>query len=170
MTEQSDQSYLLHLGGIEEHSLKHILDKKMYNENVRTQEIQHSSYYDTDNLKILADEYKDRLSIFSSNIQSIYAKFNELEIFIEELNTINFKFNVICLQESWITDNSNLSQIQLPGYNCIIQGKSCSEKGGLVIYIDTRFKYEVQINLNEYEYWEGQIIKVTGGVYQKKSS
>ena len=78
MTEQSDQSYLLHLGGIEENSLKHILDKKNYNENVRTQEIQHSSYYDTDNLNILADEYKDRLSIFSS------------EIFIEELNTINF--------------------------------------------------------------------------------
>ena len=136
--------------------------KKNYNENVRTQEIQHSSYYDTDNLNFLADEYKDRLSIFSSNIQSIYAKFNELEIFIEELNNINFKFNVICLKESWITDNSDLSQIQLPGYNCIIQGKSCSEKGGLVIYIDTRFKYEVLINLNEYEYWEGQIIKVTG--------
>ena len=117
----------------------------------------------TDHLNILADEYKDRLSIFSSNIQSKYAKFNELEIFIEELNTINFKFNVICLQESWITDNSDLSQIQLPGYNCIIQGNSCSEKGGLVIYIDTRLKYEVLINLSEYEYCEEQIIKVTGG-------
>ena len=90
MTVQSDQSYLLHLGGIEENSLKHILHQQIYNENVRIQEIQHSSYYDTDNLNILADEYKDRLSIFSSNIQSIYAKFNELEIFIEELNTINF--------------------------------------------------------------------------------
>ena len=55
MTEQSDQSYLLHLGGIEENSLKHILDQNIDNENVRTQEIQHSSYYDTDNLKILAD-------------------------------------------------------------------------------------------------------------------
>ena len=91
-----------------------------------------------------------------------------MEIFIEELNTINFKFNVICLQESWITDNSDLWQIQLPGYNCIIQGKSSSEKGGLVIYIDTRFKYEVLINLNEYEYWEGQIIKVTGGGLPKE--
>ena len=70
-------------------------------------------HIDTDNLKILADEYKDRLSIFSSIIQFIYAKFNEFEIFIEELNTINFKFNVICLQEIWITDNSDLSQLQL---------------------------------------------------------
>ena len=91
-----------------------------------------------------------------------------MEIFIEELNTINFKFNVICLQESWKTDNSDLSQIQLPGYHCIIQGTRCSEKGGLVIYIDTRFKYEVLINLNEYEYWEGQIIKVTGGGLPKE--
>ena len=56
----------------------------------------------------------------------------------------------------------------MPGYNCIIQGKSCSEKSGLVIYIDTRFKYEVLINLNEYEYWEGQIIKVTGGGLPKE--
>ena len=83
-------------------------------------------------------------------------------------NNTNFKFNVICLQESWKTDNTGRSQIQLPGYNCIIQGKSCSEKGGLVIYIDTRFKHEEQINLNEFEYWEGQIIKVTGGGLPKE--
>ena len=85
--------------------------KKIDNENNRSQEIQHSSYYDTDNLVILAGAYKDRLSIFSSNIQSIHAKFNELEIFIEELNNINFIFNVICLYESWIADNSDLSKI-----------------------------------------------------------
>ena len=34
--------------------------------------------------------------------------------------------------------------------------------------IDTRFKYELLINLNKYEYWEGQIIKVTGGGLPKE--
>ena len=52
------------------------------------------------------------LSIFSLNIQSIYAKFNELEIFIEELNKISFKFNVICLQEIWIL-------VTYQKYNCL---------------------------------------------------
>ena len=47
---------------------------------------------------------------------------------------------------------------------------NCLAMGGLVIYIDTRLKYEVLINLNEFEYWEGQIIKVTRGGFPKKSS
>ena len=56
-----------------------------------------------------------------------------------------------------------MSLIQLTGYDCISQGKSCSSKGGLLIYIDNRFDYEVKMNLNTYEHWEGQIIQITGG-------
>ena len=56
-----------------------------------------------------------------------------------------------------------MSLIQLTGYDCISQGKSCSSKGGLLIYIDKRFDYEVKMNLNTYEHWEGQIIQITGG-------
>ena len=60
-----------------------------------------------------------------------------------------------------MTEQSDQSYLLHPGCNCIIQGKRCSEKSGLVIYIDTRFKSEVLINLNEYKYWEGQTIKIT---------
>ena len=35
-----------------------------------------------------------------------------------------------------------------------------------MIYVDNRFQYEVQLNINTYEYWEGLIIKVTGVDYQ----
>ena len=49
----------------------------------------------------------------------------------------------------------DLSNIQLPGYDYIAQGKSSSKNGGLVIYVDNRFRYEVQLNINTYEYWEG---------------
>ena len=43
------------------------------------------------------------------------------------------------------------SLIQLTGYNCISQGKGCSSKGGLLIYTDKRFDYEIKMKLNMYE-------------------
>ena len=74
-------------------------------------------------------------SILSTNIQSLNSKFSELEAYIEELDCINFKFNIICIQESWKAEGDDFSQFVLHGYNAITQGKSCSGKGGLVIYI-----------------------------------
>ena len=74
---------------------------------------------------------------------------------------------MICLHECWISNLTDLSNIQLPGYDCIAQGKSSSKNGGLIIYVDNRFQYEVQLNINTYECWEGLIIKVTGGGLSK---
>ncbi len=71
-------------------------------------------------------------SILSTNIQFIRAKFDELKIFIEHLRTLNFEFSAICTQESCISDNDDLGQIELKGYKLISQGKSqCSNKGGI---------------------------------------
>ena len=55
----------------------------------------------------------------------------------------------------------------LHGYTAITQGKSCSSKGGLVIYIDNKYKAEPIMNLNIYEHWEELIIKVNGGNLSK---
>ena len=74
---------------------------------------------------------------------------------------------MICLQECWISNLTDLSNIQLLGYDCIAQGKSSSKNGGLIIYVDNRFQYEVQLNINTYEYWEGLISKVTRGGLSK---
>ena len=49
-----------------------------------------------------------------------------------ELNNADTAFSTICLQESWLTDDSDLSQYQLPNYNLIHQGKKCSGHGGLL--------------------------------------
>ena len=53
-----------------------------------------------------------------------------------------------------------MSIFHIDGYDSISQGKSCSNKGGLAIYIDNRFDYEIIINLNMYR--EGLVIKVKG--------
>ena len=77
----------------------------------------------------------DNFSVFSTNIQSINSKCNELEAFVEELGNTKFKFSVICLQETWKSDCDDLSVYNLHGYDCIAQCKHCSNKGGLMIYM-----------------------------------
>ena len=165
MTTLLDEQYILHSGGMEKNCLKNILDQNIntHDENNICQLIRHSSYYDIDQFSSLVGTYKNELTIFSSNIQSINAKFNELEIFVEELDNINFKFSIICLQESCIAEGSDMTLSQLTGYTCITQGKSSSEKGGLVIYLDTKFRFEIIHKLNEFEHWEGQMIRVSKG-------
>ena len=82
------------------------------------------------------------------------------------LKLMNYQHSLvhyICLHKCWISNLTDLSNIQLPGYDCIAQGKSSSKNGGLIIYVDNRFQYEVQLNINTYEYWEGLIIKVIRG-------
>ncbi len=39
------------------------------------------------------------------------------------------------------------------------QGKSCSDKGGLIIYLQDKFDYVYTSRLNNYSTWKGQIIK-----------
>ena len=56
----------------------------------------------------------------------------------------------------------DMSIFNIDGYDRISQGKSCGNKGGLAIYIDNRFDYEIIMNLNMYKQWEGLVIKVKG--------
>ncbi len=56
-----------------------------------------------------------------------------------------------------------LIQIQLEGYKCIPQGKFCSSKGGLIIYLHENFKYKLKLELNNYTTWEGQCIEIMRG-------
>ena len=84
------------------------------------------------------------------------------------LNQVNFKFSAICLQESWLSTDDDISPFQLDGYTCISQGKTCSNKGGLIIYLNETFKYKPLQNTHRYETWEGQYIQVHGGGLSKK--
>ena len=76
-------------------------------------------------------------------IHSINAKFSELEAFVFELQSINFNFSVIYLQESWLYEHEDTSMIELDEYKCIAQGKTWSTKGGLIMYIHKNFKLEI---------------------------
>ena len=73
----------------------------------------------------------------------------------------------MCFQECWLSDNDDKSHLQIDGYDCITQGKTCGNKGGLVMYINNCFNYKVIMTLNQFDHWEGQFVKITGGGLSK---
>ena len=108
------------------------------------------------------------ISLGGSNIIILYFKLithsriDEVIVYIEEFRNINFKYSVICLQETWLSENDDLSPFQIEGYNCVSQGKSCSNKGSLLLYIDSKVTFETKMNFNMYQHWEGITEKISG--------
>ena len=87
--------------------------------------------------KLFMKEHSDSFTILSSNINSIHAKFDELETITEIYNTHGFQFSAMCFHECWISEQQDLSKLKLNGYNCIYQERSRSTKGCIVIFNDS---------------------------------
>ena len=75
--------------------------------------------------------------------------------------------HTICLQDTWIDESEDISPFHLQGYDCISQGKTCTSKGGLIIYVDDQYKSILTFNLNTYEHLEGLIVKEQGNSLSK---
>ncbi len=124
------------MGGVRSNSFIDIFEPDP-NENEQIDQptiIQHSPYHDLDKLLSTLNTIKNQFSIFRTNIQSIEAKYDELKLFVETLKRHGYAFSAICIQETWLVENEDISQLELEGYECIPQGRSCSPKGGLLIY------------------------------------
>ncbi len=149
--------FLQHIGGINDNSFIRVLDPDIDEDNELNcpQIISHSSYYDSEKLSIILQTCKNKFTIFSTNIQSINAKIDELRLFMEHLKTYNFMFSVICIQESWLSEGTDTSLIQLERYKCIPQGKCCSSKGGLINYLHENVNYKLKLELTKYTTWDG---------------
>ena len=85
----NDDLFLKYQGGVQQNALHHAI--QTYNDIHNTLNTLHiSSYYDRDTFELLAVKNISNVSIFSSNIQSINTKFNELEAYVLELDKIKF--------------------------------------------------------------------------------
>jgi len=74
------------------------------------------------------------LSIMSLNIQSLASKYNDLCEFIEVCRTSNCLPDIICLQELWHINDSNI--FSLAGYQPLLyQARIMSQGGGVGIYL-----------------------------------
>ena len=92
MTTELSETILSNLGWIEHNNLISILDIET-NEFIQ---MPPSLYFEVNELKTLrkATGSNKLMSILSMNIQSIHATFHELEVFIETLQNVDFKYNM----------------------------------------------------------------------------
>ncbi len=146
------------IGGFDNNCLNNVLQlDDGYNEAeeiIQVQVINHSAYYDNDILVPKLLSMKDNFTILSTNMECINDKHNELEIFVHELREKGFGFSAICIQESWLSNEDNYAPLNITGYDLIPQGKSCSAKGGLIIYLHDKFKYTPKYKVNKSSIWE----------------
>ena len=89
--------------------------------NIIIKTYKHSSYYDSDQFFKLARTHTHNFSILTTNIESLNSEYDELIVYIEELHKINFKFSMICLQETWLSENDDLSPFQIEGYTTVFR-------------------------------------------------
>ena len=75
-----------------------------------------SPYYEYSDFIQTLTQFHSGISILSLNIQSISAKFNELCIFIDTISE-KAMIKIICLQETWLSENTNTAPYQLENYN-----------------------------------------------------
>jgi hypothetical protein len=86
---------------------------------------------------------KQNFSVLSFNIQSLPAKFNEFQEFINSLQVKNVHPKVICLQEIWKLANSDM--YTLKGYHPLVFKTRANnvQGGGVGLYVSSELNFSV---------------------------
>ena len=71
-------------------------------------------------------------------------------------------FGAICLQETWLSSDADVSLLHIPGYKLIHQGSKCTRQGGLIIYLHEEYTYKLRNIYTQSDIWEGLFIDVSG--------
>ena len=135
-----NEEILENIGGKSQNNLNEIL-RNFTDTDFEVQTFDDSSYIDIDSMTDNLKPHEKSFSLMSLNIQSINAKFDKLTTLLSYLNESNSMFSAICIQETWLRHDQDTSLFEIPGYNLIHKGKSCSEHGGLIIYLKEEFTY-----------------------------
>ena len=163
----TNDNVLEQFGGVEANLLCRLLNTNLHHDHIADEldVMQLSSYYDDDDdddsLNKLFKYKSDSFSILGLNRQCLNAKFDQISITAQQVMSEGYEFDAICLQETWLSDDSDITLCQIQGYNLISQGKICSEHGGLAIYVSTKLNFDViNMNINS-QIWEGQFIEIS---------
>jgi hypothetical protein len=82
--------------------------------------------------------YSDCVSLTHLNIRSINRNFNSLTTL---LASINNKFSIIGISETWLQDSSHAADID--GYNFVHSYRSDRSGGGVGLYLTTELDYKL---------------------------
>ena len=66
------------------------------------------------------------------------------------------------MQESWLSEHSDLFQFDIDDCTLISQGKLCCGHGGLIIYLRNNFNYAKIDLVENAKVWESIFIEVSG--------
>ena len=125
--------------------------------------IGNSAYLDLGDLQNYLENHRSEFTILNLNIQSINSKFNSLYSILADLAEDGLYFSVICLQESWLSVDADVSLFSIPNYQTFHQGRSrCSNHGGLLTYVHTDFTASVRKSCRTSSIWEGLFIDLIG--------
>ena len=159
----TNDRFLSNFGGLRANSLNHVLN----NDNSDSLDgepiaFKHSSYIDDDELIYQLKTKRNTFTILSLNCQSLNAKIYKIKILVEKYKYNQCFFGVICLQETWLSDDSDTSLIRWLQLDFTRQRRSC------YIYLSDKYNYKL-LSLHKYsEIWESQFIEVSGNKSKKR--
>jgi hypothetical protein len=81
---------------------------------------------------------------------------------MEELTSLNIALDILCLQETWLSDSHIPPFFDIEGYTIVKQAKHASEHGGLLLYIKKTISF-TEIHLTKHRSWENQFINLRIG-------
>ena len=67
---------------------------------------------------------------------------------------------MICIQESWISDESKLQLLQLDCYNSFHVNARASTHGGVVTYVDNSYYVTIKAQVNNSDIWDGLFLEI----------
>ena len=135
------EAVLMQHGGITDKNFAKIINEGSDDDEIEL--ISHSPYYLPSCLPTHLANGDKSFSVLSLNAHSISAKFTGLRVMLELFASQNIHFHAICIQESWIHDDSKIPLVALERYQCFSIKATTSSHGGLITYVDD--KYDVQV-------------------------
>ena len=100
----NDYEILETIGGLANNSLLNIINTENYTTEIKETNFKQSPYTDVEQFIQIAKVGNNKFSTISLNCQSMNAKFEEIVSFISTLNTNGAAIDVICIQETWISE------------------------------------------------------------------
>ena len=67
---------------------------------------------------------------------------------------------MICIQESWISDESIVQLFQLDGYKSFHVNVTASTHGGVVTYVDNTYDATIKAQVNNSDIWDGLFLEI----------
>ena len=95
---------------------------------------------------MISRKQSNHRSFFHLNIRSLKNKVDEL---LTLLSTLNVKFSVVGITETWLQDSS--LGVNIDGYNFVYKNRSAKTGGGVGLYVPDNLDFRIHTDIYAYE-------------------